>query len=75
MYCNYFKNNDGREWYSVSIDNDEVGQSIVRLIVDFSTSKAIDALNENDIDEARRNIEVAKEFKEALEKGERHEEN
>lgn len=76
MYIDFYKNKEnGREWFSLSLDNDSFGHEVIKTVIARATNNATEAINMGQFAAAKEYIEIAKRFEDALKeaKGEKGE--
>jgi hypothetical protein len=74
MSAYYFKRDDGREWFSISLDNDEFGQEAVSTLMEKAANLAIQKTTLGDFKAASEYIDIAADFAKALRQGQAHDE-
>ena len=74
MSAYYFKRDDGREWFSISLDNDEFGQEAVSALMEKAANLAIQKTTLGDFKAASEYLDMAADFTKALRQGQAHNE-
>lgn len=74
MYCNFYKNSEGREWYSISLENDEIGNETLTILKNTLKKNATEALNLDQFSKAATLVADVREVEDALRKGAAHDE-
>lgn len=69
----YYSKTENHEWFSITIDNDEFGQSVISKITAEAANKAIEKASLGEFEEAGRYIDIANDFDKALKQGIAHE--
>lgn len=75
MYIDFYKNENGKDWFSLSLDNDSFGHEIIKTVIARASNNATEAVNMGQFAAAKEYIEIAKRFEDALKeaKGEKGE--
>ena len=76
MYIDFYKNEEnGREWFSLSLDNDSFGHEIIKTVIARAANNATEAINMERFAAANEYLKIAREFEDALKeaKGEKGE--
>lgn len=75
MYIDFYKNESGKDWFSVRLDNDSFGHEIIKTVIARASNNATEAVNMGQFEAAKEYIEIAKRFEDALKeaKGEKGE--
>lgn len=74
MSAYYYKRDNGSEWFSISIDNDEFGQEAVSTLMEKAANLAIQKTTLGEFEEAASYIDMAADFSKALRQGQAHDE-
>ncbi len=74
MAAYFYKGDDGQEWYSIRIDNDEFGQEAVSTLMEKAANLAIQKTTLGEFKEAAEYIDMAADFSKALRQGQEHDE-
>lgn len=74
MSAYYFKRDDGREWFSISLDNDDFGQEAVSTLMEKAANLAIQKTTLGDFKAAAEYLDMAADFSKALRQGQAHDE-
>lgn len=74
MSAYYYKRDNGSEWFSISIDNDEFGQEAVSTLMEKAANLAIQKTTLGEFKEAAEYIDMAADFSKALRQGQAHDE-
>lgn len=74
MSAYYYKRDNGSEWFSISIDNDEFGQEAVSTLMEKAANLAIQKTALGDFKAASEYIDIAADFAKALRQAQAHDE-
>lgn len=74
MSAYYYKRDNGSEWFSISIDNDEFGQEAVSTLMEKAANLAIQKTTLGDFKAASEYLDMAADFAKALRQGQAHDE-
>lgn len=74
MSAYYYKRDNGSEWFSISIDNDEFGQEAVSTLMEKAANLAIQKTTLGDFKAAAEYLDMAADFAKALRQGQAHDE-
>ena len=74
MSAYYFKRDEGREWFSISLDNDEFGQEAVSTLMEKAANLAIQKTTLGDFKAASEYLDMAADFSKALRQAQAHDE-
>lgn len=74
MSAYYFKRDDGREWFSIILDNDEFGQEAVSTLMEKAANLAIQKTTLGDFKAAAEYLDMAADFSKALRQAQAHDE-
>ena len=67
MYCNFYRRDDGsREWFSLSLDNDELGVEVLTILKNTVKKQLTEAINLDQFEKCQRLLNIADEVEEAL---------
>ena len=75
MYIDFYRNESGKDWFSVHLDNDSFDHEIIKTVIARASNNATEAVNMGQFAAAKEYIEIAKKFEDALKeaKGEKGE--
>lgn len=74
MSAYYYKRDNGSEWFSISIDNDEFGQEAIGSLMEKAANLAIQKTTLGDFKAAAEYIDIAADFAKALRQAQAHDE-
>lgn len=74
MAAYFYKGDDGNEWYSIRLDNDDYGQEAVSTLMEKAANLAIQKTTLGEFKEAAAYIDIAADFAKALRQGQAHDE-
>lgn len=74
MAAYYYKRDNGQEWFSISIDNDEFGQEAIGSLMEKAANLAIQKTTLGDFKAAAEYLDMAADFSKALRQGQAHDE-
>ena len=74
MSAYYFKRDEGREWFSISLDNDEFGQEAVSTLMEKAANLAIQKTTLGDFKAASEYLDMAADVAKARRHAHAHEE-
>lgn len=74
MSAYYYKRDNGSEWFSISIDNDEFGQEAVSTLMEKAANLAIQKTTLGDFKAAAEYLDIAADFAKALRQAQAHDE-
>lgn len=74
MSVYFYKGNDGQEWYSIILDNDEYGQEAVSTLMEKAENLAIQKTTLGDFKAASEYLDMAADFAKALQQAQAHDE-
>lgn len=74
MSAYYYKRDNGSEWFSISLDNDDFGQEAVSTLMEKAANLAIQKTTLGDFKEAAEYLDMAADFAKALRQGQAHDE-
>lgn len=74
MAAYFCKGDDGHEWYSIRLDNDEYGQEAIGSLMEKAANLAIQKTTLGDFKAAAEYIDMAADFSKALRQAQAHDE-